>query len=458
MMQCPEAQRGGALLVLLCALAAGLAAVTAVKAAANQISRHREAVTARALAHAHAALRAYAVAVAPDTAAKRPGDLPCPDLDNDGSAELTCVAAATRIGRLPWRTLDLPDLRDGDGERLWYALSGRFDRTTANQCPASGGANCLNSDTPGTLTVRDNSGATLHDGSDLTSGAIAVVIAPGKPVQRVGAAQIQARDCTGDTDPAACALGGTCSSTVTALCDPTNYLDRMAAPVLAVPAAGGAEDNAGFVDGDSGDGFMQGPIRDVTGTTRLNDRLRVVRREDLMPALERRVAAHAVRCLEAYAAGSSARLPWASPLSIPYTDVLADQDGVRFGRLPAELSASAAYPGMQSFWSADCPSSLSAPQHLWWANWKDQVFYGLAQAYAPNAGVTGCGSCLSVDPPSPMADKQAVVLIAGAALPGQFRDATASATAYLEAGNADGDDVFTQTAVTPAFNDLVRYP
>jgi len=452
-------QRGGALLILLCALAASLAAVMAAKAATTHASRHRDAVTARALAHAHGALLSYAVAVAPNTAAKRPGDLPCPDLDNDGSAELTCVAAAMRIGRLPWRTLDLPDLRDGDGERLWYALSGRFDRTTSNQCPVSGGANCLNSDTPGTLTVRDTSGATLHDGSDLASGAIAVVIAPGRPLQRVGVAAVQARNCTGDVDPAGCELTGKCSSTVTALCDPANYLDRMAAPVLAVAAAaGGAEDNAGFADGDTSDGFMQGPIRDNTGATRLNDRLRMVRREDLMPALERRVAAHAARCLETYAADSSERMPWASPLSVPYTEVLTDQDGVRFGRLPTELSATAAYPGMQPLWSADCPSSLSGSHHLWWANWKDQVFYAMAEAYAPNASVTGCGSCLTVDPPSPVADKRAVVLIAGAALPGQFRDTSASAAAYLEAANADGDDAFGQALATPTFNDRVWHP
>jgi hypothetical protein len=33
---------------------------------------------------------------------------------------MTCFYANQRMGRLPWKTLRLPDLRDGHGERLWY--------------------------------------------------------------------------------------------------------------------------------------------------------------------------------------------------------------------------------------------------------------------------------------------------------------------------------------------------
>ncbi len=102
----------------------------------------RDKVSLEALTQAKAGLIAYAVSVQPDTYAKRPGELPCPDLDNDGDAEITCFQAEQRIGRLPWRTLKLPDLRDGYGERLWYALSSTFQRKTFNQCPTSGG-HCL---------------------------------------------------------------------------------------------------------------------------------------------------------------------------------------------------------------------------------------------------------------------------------------------------------------------------
>ena len=57
----------------------------------------------------------------------RPGSLPCPDLNNDGVAELFSGSVCPGyLGRLPWKTLDLPELRDGQGERLWYALAPRL--------------------------------------------------------------------------------------------------------------------------------------------------------------------------------------------------------------------------------------------------------------------------------------------------------------------------------------------
>lgn len=449
---------GGAALILLLLVAGALTAMMLLRHAVVRSMAARDAATAVALARAQEALLAYAVAVAPDTAAKRPGDLPCPDLNNDGSAELTCVTADKRLGRLPWKTLDLSDVRDGSGERLWYALSGAFDRTTGNQCPVSGGPNCLNSDTPGTLTVRDTGGVTMHDGSDPATGAVAVVIAPGGPLQRVGEMSIQLRDCSGDADPATYLATRVCSSTATALCAASNYLDRMAEPVLGIASGnGGIEDNSTFVDGDAGDGFVQGPIRDAGGALRLNDRVRIVSRPQLMAALERRIGRHALRCLQSYAAASSGRMPWAAPISVPFSGVLTDQDETRFGRLAADLAATSGYPGMQATWEPDCPVAMSATQHLWWANWKDQVFYAVAPAFAPDSPITVCGDCLTVQPASPLADKRAVVLLSGPALAGQIRGPGAGSVAYLEAGNMDGDDTFECTAHDPTFNDGVSF-
>jgi hypothetical protein len=76
----------------------------------------------------------------------RPGSLPCPDTDNDGVAELLSGnECPSYIGRLPWRTLGLPDLRDASGERLWYALS-RSLRDDNSAQP-------INSDTAGDLAI-----------------------------------------------------------------------------------------------------------------------------------------------------------------------------------------------------------------------------------------------------------------------------------------------------------------
>jgi len=138
-----RAQHGIALIVLLALIGFLVIGVLLTVARSSAVDTEREMRTAQALAKAKEGLIAYAVAVLPDTFAKRPGDLPCPDLHNDGQAELQCGSAAQRIGRLPWKTLGLSDLRDADGERLWYALSTRFQRKTVNQCTAAGGPACL---------------------------------------------------------------------------------------------------------------------------------------------------------------------------------------------------------------------------------------------------------------------------------------------------------------------------
>ena len=97
---------------------------------------------------------------------KMPGQLPCPEdvsligTPNEGNAATPCMNNnAVLVGRLPWRTLRLPDLRDDSGEKLWYALSPGF------RSPP------INSDTLGQLSI---------DG--VTNTAVAVVFSPGPPI------------------------------------------------------------------------------------------------------------------------------------------------------------------------------------------------------------------------------------------------------------------------------------
>src|SRR5688572_8050210 len=98
--------------------------------------------------------------------ANRPGSLPCPDGDDDGSADLFVGSAcASYIGRLPWRTLGIGDLRDDAGERLWYVLSPAF-RDHPSAPP-------LNSDTRGTLMVYSNTSARV-----VTAQGLRIVFAP----------------------------------------------------------------------------------------------------------------------------------------------------------------------------------------------------------------------------------------------------------------------------------------
>ncbi|HUP29836.1 MAG TPA: hypothetical protein VM122_06660, partial [Usitatibacter sp.] len=124
----PRSQRGVAMLLVALALLLAAGYVLGTTLAGFSVMPDRERASDRALAQARDALLAYATDRAIDTVVG-PGYLPCPDVDEDGWAEATCGSLsgdsgqAQRLGRLPWKTLGLPDLRDGHGERLWYAVS-----------------------------------------------------------------------------------------------------------------------------------------------------------------------------------------------------------------------------------------------------------------------------------------------------------------------------------------------
>ena len=92
-----------------------------------------------------------------------PGYFLCPDINNDGGAGGSCsFLGKTTIGRLPYKTLEVAELTDSSGARLWYALSDNFRNNPALEP--------LNSETEGQLRV------------DGRADIVAVVIAPGAPV------------------------------------------------------------------------------------------------------------------------------------------------------------------------------------------------------------------------------------------------------------------------------------
>ena len=156
------AQRGYAMLTIITilAIAATTLVVTSLNSTAIRSEQDRKTIAALALAK----LALIGRAAADDD---RPGSLPCPDTDNDGQSNIAnpvtgdCVAT---VGRLPWQTLGLPDLRDASGERLWYALAQQFSDVTGN---------VINSNTPGALNVT---------GTLAASNAAAIVFAPGAPL------------------------------------------------------------------------------------------------------------------------------------------------------------------------------------------------------------------------------------------------------------------------------------
>ena len=466
-------QRGQAMLLTVLLLAVGISAVIYNFVAPAKESIERDRITAAALAQAKAALIGYAIGVDLSVSGPRPGDLPCPDRDNDGSSappDSPCTGAV--LGRLPWKTLGLPDLRDGYGERLWYAVSSNFKNSPRTACSTAGAAGCLNSDTRGTITIRNRDGTVRSDGSNpdpyTPSGVIAVIIAPGAILRRQDGT-LQDRSAAGQNNP-------------------INYLDVLS----------GTEDNAAFADGSNVDGFIAGDIRDASNNLIVNDRLLTVTYQDLMPLMERRVAKEALNCLASYANANGGRYPWAVPitnLAEPYGDVI----GTRFGRIPdgpfgqTLLGAIPAifFPALKlqcdatpaKCMATDWPNPGSPRCNFangsWWRNWKEQVFFGVDAKYTPFLDIQAniingimpllpCPACLTVNPPSPAADKRVVVMVAGKRLApvagGQPRSAPSdkqTTANYVEGENdwmsGPNADTFVQQKPTATFNDYLLY-
>jgi hypothetical protein len=465
-------QEGSALLVATLLVIACIGLVFAMGLASPATSARADRASERALAEAREALIAYA-ADRPVNAVVGPGYLPCPDLDDDGWAESTCGSQtgdsgqAERLGRLPWKTLGISDLRDGYGERLWYAVSSKYKGLL--NCGVSRA--CLDM-TPaaalGTITVRDSAGAVIHDGTIADAsradagGAVAVVIAPGPALARAGGA-LQSRECA----PEDCDASGRCSIDPpqrAGHCNPVNYLDR-------APGARYAdEDNADFVDRNdnsgrprNANGFIHGPVALPDGRIAVNDRIAVIAYRDVMPRIMARVALEASHCLRRYASSpeNRGRYPWATPACLQSREVWEGRREARFGRIPDTPFADAAANAMlDRWWRAQprTPENLSelptandachiaiAPgdegarrsvpaghpageggtaghdANSWWTPWKPYVFYALASGYSPDTQSPSCGAgaCLELVDPSGRtmgAPRQFAVIVAGAPL------------------------------------------
>ena len=173
---------GIALLVLLGFI--GLVAALFIVGFAGNLDRQNQTDdrTANALAQAKEALIGYAANYPDEHPGRVFGFLPCPDTDGsgtggEGTAVSTCGSKdVTVIGRLPWKTLELPPLRDGSGECLWYAVSGTFKNNTPTDL--------MNWDTNGLIEVMAPDGTNCAVGgsgstADPSRRAAAVVFAAG---------------------------------------------------------------------------------------------------------------------------------------------------------------------------------------------------------------------------------------------------------------------------------------
>ena len=394
-------------------LAVGAAAVLTMALSNRSAQIERERLTQLRLGEAKEALIAYATTGTLNRATTDgPGYLPCPDLDDDGLAEASCGSAigdtgqTLRLGRLPWKTIGLPDIRDAAGERFWYAVSSVYKVST----PLPG----LNPDTGlGTITVRDPAGAVVHDGTMTNTvanlynaqsgGAVAVIFAPGATIERwenaAGTTRtVQNRTCAGGS----CDAAGTCTTSPasnTPKCNPVNYLEKASGITT-------GEDNANFVDRNdvlgrplNTDGFIQGPVANATGDIIVNDRLAVVTYYDIMQAMMQRVASEAYRCLLDYRNLNNGRYPYPAPAcrsGYSTTNQWSDRGPILFGRIPTEPLNDTQSDGggtMSDLWTGSCTliDSVTPDHSPWFIDWRNHVFYAIALARIP--APTAPGAC-----------------------------------------------------------------
>jgi len=174
---CLHKQRGAVLMLMLVILVVGATAmmVNSLNSAANLSGR--SSATSSALAQAKEALIGDSASQSSISSA---GYLSLPDLGFSTSTTVLAEGSSpsnfagnsagfSLIGKLPWKKLSTPALRDSAGECLWYIVSGRFKDTPLN-------VNVISWDTLGQIDVIDGSG------NPIASNIAALLVAPGHPI------------------------------------------------------------------------------------------------------------------------------------------------------------------------------------------------------------------------------------------------------------------------------------
>ncbi|WP_283745220.1 hypothetical protein [Sideroxydans sp. CL21] len=212
--------------------------------------------------------------------ASHPGSLPCPDNSAPGSPLWGTAPGTTYsgghcpsyIGRLPWKTLGIPELHDANGEDLWYALSPTLRDNNAAQP--------INSDTPGWLSLT---------GTITLNNVAAVIFAPGAAI-----------------------CGQSRSSTATA----NQYLETLSTISTTGPTPisvrSASNDCSNFP---------------------YNDNLLAITTDQIFQPVEKRLVREVKACLDTYAGSSANKYPWPALTSdTTYTSA----SGTLFGRVPTQ--------------------------------------------------------------------------------------------------------------------------
>ena len=445
----PYSNKGAALLVMLLIVLAAFSTIIVFALSSSNLDTQRQKKTLEAMAQAKDALLAYA------STHDRPGVLPCPDTNNDGSGDPNGNNCYSPIGRLPWKQLNISDLRDGNGERLWYAISSDFINVPSTRV-------VNNEESAGLINVCGSTGC--GDSSPIpnpsttapfpTSNIAAIVFSPGAPI-----GENNRRDGTDpepnptiNIDPAKKAL---------------NYLDSVVIDSKAFDNSSGSTNGNDFVAATTSNAF--------------NDKLLPIFAAEIFSNVNRRMEKKATlvelaKCIAEYGnnnnTSSDHRLPWSAPLIIDVSDATKfdDSAGLRSGRLPYYVVDSTTAPPAHNWSTTYIPTAkrntLGACSSFpkWWASWKSYVFYAVGSNFSPDhpppndcSDQTGC---LGVN--GGTRKFAAVVIFSGKKLINQARTSAAEkqdANNYLESDNllsiANAASNFTNGTASTTFNDLV---
>jgi hypothetical protein len=157
-------QNGAALIIFAIIVSLIILTFTLRNLNGKQLEISRKDKTAKVLYEAKNALLGWSVmrGISGTSSSATPGQMPCPEdlaligSANEGTAMASCNSSLPVVGRLPWRSLGLGDIRDGNGDKLWYVLSPGFRGPP------------INSDNLGQLAVNGNLNA-----------AVAIIFSPG---------------------------------------------------------------------------------------------------------------------------------------------------------------------------------------------------------------------------------------------------------------------------------------
>ena len=446
-------QNGAVLMVMLVIMIVGIAAILVNSLTSSAVKTARQQTTVSALAQAKDALIGFAITYGDTHSGQVHGYLPCPDTSGspEGSPAPPCGNKnISVIGRLPWKTLDLSTLRDGDGECLWYAVSGTYKDSPKTDL--------MNWDTNGQLQAFSSAGTLL---TPPDNQVVAAIFAPGAPLSGQDRSGLSAPVCGGNY-------------TV------TNYLDNDTVHSI---------NNSDVATGK----FVQG----VSGGI-VNDQMLFITRQDIWNAIKKRndfqpmnpnnplllLTKRVAECLANYGNKNSNSnnhsLPWPAPLVLGdyavnsnYNDAPYATSGSYSGRVPyivnnskATTNNSILYPSyLLQGNGTNCPVPANwAAIYPWYDNWKDHLFYALSKEFEPQNGSTSsCGNCVRVN-----SNKYAaVVMFANNRIGTQVRTSDTTSTDrgnisnYLEGNNAtnypdtNGQGSYQSQAATNYFNDVL---